>query len=566
MNIHVESWIEALVELACPAEVDSNRDRVRGALTQEHGRGVRSSRLGRLLRAQPQDPATKWLLRFAVGRAMAAAYGDPSGRSFTVHDVFRAVEDPLVSRTQLFARATSMTEGVGPLRSIKEDFMLLPGLDAWLAGGPAPMSDVALPNLSAHKEVTRSKVETLAGRGLRDEPTLVRCDDSIYGIAVVSELAARRGRGVRVFTVDDIDEDYVYGLRAALISASVDRCDVFVRMPCLQYVDGTSVTRTLRQRWEGVTVYVQPQPSDLTALELMGFGQAIDLEPDPTSATGDSALPFGGQVCMAQWGVTDAAERDSINTLFAHDEPRRRRGRESHVDEDRWEQSPTTLDRVVLNDETAASIAGVLARASAGVRCVTLLHGPPGTGKSMLARCLAGSLGRPFYALDGGSLRGMYYGEMERRLDEILRAVTKRGAVLIIDEADSFLGRRVGSNAIEGGAHITEVSEFLTQFDRFKGVAVMTTNRAEVLDPAVVRRVDHWISVPLPGPTERMALWASAAPDDSLSPSTLMVLAAIPLAGGDIEAAVREAAAHGGTAAAMVAAARRRSELRGFME
>ena len=229
-----------------------------------------------------------------------------------------------------------------------------------------------------------------------------------------------------------------------------------------------------------------------------------------------------------------------------------------HLASHAWTTPDQGLDALVLAEEQHNALRAAAERARQGGRCVLLLHGPPGTGKSLAARCLAGSLGRRVYALDGARVRGKYFGQADRRVAGVVANLGKD--VLVIDEADSWFGRRTGSPGGECSAHVQEVSTMLLMLERFQGVAVLTTNRLEALDAALWRRVDLVLAMPTPGVVERMALWGRVAP--SLRPSTLMVLSALPLTGGDIDAAAKEASLHGSGEAELVAAARRRSEHR----
>ena len=236
-----------------------------------------------------------------------------------------------------------------------------------------------------------------------------------------------------------------------------------------------------------------------------------------------------------------------------------------YLSDEHWEVPTTTLDGLILASPIRTAFDTVVRAAQQERRAVILLHGPPGTGKSMAAHCLAGTLGRPLYRVQGSLLRGRFYGEFEGRLAAVFAEAQKRSAVLLIDEADEWVGRREGSVAQVGGAHILESSQMLQALEHYGGVAILTTNRSETLDPALSRRVDAWIHLQLPAMEERMALWVLALGDaPPLRPVDLLLLTAIPLSGGEIVACAREVACTGGslTTPALLAAARRRSERR----
>ncbi|WP_406672671.1 AAA family ATPase [Natronospira sp.] len=116
-----------------------------------------------------------------------------------------------------------------------------------------------------------------------------------------------------------------------------------------------------------------------------------------------------------------------------------------------------------------------------------LFHGPPGTGKSALGRYLAGRLGRPVMVRRASDLLDKYVGETEKNLADMFAEAHKRKAVLVLDEADSFLRSRINARA---GWEVSQINEFLTQMEAFQGWFVATTNFLEALDSASLRRFD----------------------------------------------------------------------------
>ncbi|MBU4371783.1 MAG: AAA family ATPase, partial [Proteobacteria bacterium] len=119
-----------------------------------------------------------------------------------------------------------------------------------------------------------------------------------------------------------------------------------------------------------------------------------------------------------------------------------------------------------------------------------LFYGPPGAGKSELARYIAGHLDRELMVKRVSDVVSPYVGETEQNISRAFSEAEDAEAVLVIDEADSFLFSR--SRAIRSW-EISHTNEFLTQMERFRGILICTTNRFEDLDQASVRRFNYKI-------------------------------------------------------------------------
>ena len=121
--------------------------------------------------------------------------------------------------------------------------------------------------------------------------------------------------------------------------------------------------------------------------------------------------------------------------------------------------------------------------------CGTMLfYGPPGTGKTELARHIADQLGRDCLVKRASDLLSPYVGESEQNVAAAFREAEKSGAVLVIDEADTFLYSR---ESAQRSWESSLVNEFLTALERCQGFCICTTNRREQLDPAAMRRFSH---------------------------------------------------------------------------
>jgi SpoVK/Ycf46/Vps4 family AAA+-type ATPase len=131
----------------------------------------------------------------------------------------------------------------------------------------------------------------------------------------------------------------------------------------------------------------------------------------------------------------------------------------------------------------AARLDGFRETAEPGVSLC--LHGPPGTGKSEFVRHLARRLDRQLVLRRASDLLSMWVGGTERQLAAAFAEAREERAILLIDEADSFLrDRRLACRSWE----VTQVNELLQQLEDFEGIVACTTNLFEDLDQAAMRR------------------------------------------------------------------------------
>ncbi|WP_197084653.1 AAA family ATPase [Saccharothrix sp. ST-888] len=163
----------------------------------------------------------------------------------------------------------------------------------------------------------------------------------------------------------------------------------------------------------------------------------------------------------------------------------------------------TTFADVAGIDEVEAELTEVVdflknpqayRRLGAKMPCGVLLSGPPGAGKTLLARAVAGEADVPFFSASASEFIEMIVGVGASRVRELFAEARKVApAIIFIDEIDT-IGRQRGGSGSMGGHDEREqtLNQILTEMDGFTGsegvIVIAATNRAEILDPACCAR------------------------------------------------------------------------------
>merc|ERR1712029_942053 len=145
-----------------------------------------------------------------------------------------------------------------------------------------------------------------------------------------------------------------------------------------------------------------------------------------------------------------------------------------------------------------------------------LFYGPPGCGKTLLAKAIANECQANFISIKGPELLTMWFGESEANVREIFdKARSAAPCVLFFDELDSIAKSRGGSVGDAGGAADRVINQVLTEMDGMgakKNVFIIgATNRPDIIDPAILRpgRLDQLIYIPLPDELSRLSILKS---------------------------------------------------------
>ena len=215
---------------------------------------------------------------------------------------------------------------------------------------------------------------------------------------------------------------------------------------------------------------------------------------------------------------------------------------------------PESYDpRHIAADVDLAQVSDGIVQARTGRIC---LYGPPGTGKTAFGRWLATRLDVPLHAKRVSDIVSPYVGQTERNLARAFREAEADGAVLLLDEVDSFLQDRTRA---QRSWEVTAVNEMLTQMEAFSGVFIASTNLMDGLDQAALRRFDLKVKFGYLSPAQAWDLFevhceslGLVAPDESTRAAVGRLTALTP---GDFAAVARQHRFHPvGSVSALIAA------------
>jgi SpoVK/Ycf46/Vps4 family AAA+-type ATPase len=152
---------------------------------------------------------------------------------------------------------------------------------------------------------------------------------------------------------------------------------------------------------------------------------------------------------------------------------------------DKTRKQVTTYDLDMLNVETRFDIPRIVEALKARGHGTLCFYGAPGTGKTALGEHVSRALGKSLIVKQASDLISKFVGETEQNMAKMFQEAEAEKAVLLLDEADSFLSDRRGA---QRSYEVTEVNEMLQQMERYNGIFVCTTNLLDRIDQAALRR------------------------------------------------------------------------------
>ncbi len=211
-----------------------------------------------------------------------------------------------------------------------------------------------------------------------------------------------------------------------------------------------------------------------------GFVAKLTERKGLTPAQIRTAVRFAGLAQEDQEGAADATESLIERQLKNAD-----MALGNHPQDSGKRPSVTAYNLGLLNVETRFEIPRIVQALKDRGHGTLCFYGAPGTGKTALGQHIAEQLGKPLMVKQASDLMSKFVGETEQNMAAMFRDAETEKAVLLLDEADSFLQDRRGA---QRSYEVTEVNEMLQGMERYNGIFVCTTNLLDRIDQAALRR------------------------------------------------------------------------------
>ena len=224
-----------------------------------------------------------------------------------------------------------------------------------------------------------------------------------------------------------------------------------------------------------------------------------------TPAQIHTAVRFAGMVSEAGAAARPPQETEALIERQLHNADQALGGRRDTA----HPRTPDTqYDLGLLNVECRFGLSRVVQALQARGRGSLCFHGPPGSGKTALAEYLAAQMGRPLMIRQASDLVSKFIGETEENMAAMFAEAEAENAVLLLDEADSFLQDRRGAQRTY---EVTEVNEMLQGMEWHQGVFICTTNLMDRIDQAALRRFTFKIRFKPLSQEQRRAMFVAEA-------------------------------------------------------
>lgn len=234
---------------------------------------------------------------------------------------------------------------------------------------------------------------------------------------------------------------------------------------------------------------------------------------------GQISTPSDYPTCLIQLGIISEKEE-------AKSDNEESRPRYIAVDP-KWK-----MEEIVLSDEILTRLQRAVSviknrsiilndfeytRVDKSLKSILCLYGPPGTGKTITAQGLATLLGKKIIMSSYAQIESKYVGDGAKNLRALFNAAEEQDAVLFMDEADSFLSKRIGSTSSSSDKHYNRMSNELFQLlEEYNGCVIFATNLLTDLDEAFKSRIVDSIFFPLPDQEGRITILRKMVPSSIL--------------------------------------------------
>jgi hypothetical protein len=345
------------------------------------------------------------------------------------------------------------------------------------------------------------------------------------GLARLLEREAVLGSALAVLDIGDFDVDH-RRVTTELAGSLASPCVVLAREPLRGYaqpvvrIELPALTAADRERLLAETVGRGRRAAEVSEAAQQFRLDSLSLQ----AAAGQLAAGNGAGGSL--WDALRAQARPSLDDLAQRLEP-------AATWDDLVLPAPLvdTLHEIALHVRRRAVVYeewGFARRGARGLGVSALFAGPSGTGKTTAAEILARELRLDLYRIDLSAVVSKYIGETEKNLHRLFDAADEGGAILLFDEADALFGKRSEVKDSHDRYANIEISYLLQRMEAYRGLAILTTNQRQALDPAFLRRLRFVVQFPFPDAGQRAEIWRrifpSETPVDGLDPDRLAQL------------------------------------------